>query len=714
MMEFWVLGSLDVRNAGTSIELGGPRQRAVLAALLLRANDVASIGYLAEAVWETPPTAPESNVRTYVAGLRRRLSAEGTRLRTCAAGYQLVVGDDELDLLVFEDLVERGARALGTRNYRDAITHLEQAVGLWRGRPLEGQPMGPAIHAELARLEERRLHAIELFVQAKIGLGQHDDVIAELTRLVAEHPLREQFWALLMLSLYRSGRQAEALDCFAQARTRLVQELGIEPGPTLQRLCQNILTSEATLAVDTRSQAKRHCYLPRDIEDFTGREAETQRLLAVLDDHLRARPAVVVSTIDGMAGAGKTVLAVHAAHLLAPRFPDGTLFVDLHGHSASHDPVDPADALHDLLSIRGVPSARIPDTLEARAALWRAELADRKVLIVLDDATSAGQVRPLMPGTPGSVALVTSRRRVAELETTLTISLDVMPAEDATTLFTRVVGDGRAVRGAAFLAETVRLCGYLPLAIRIAATRLRTRQAWTVDDLLARLRQHDGELAELAIGDRSVAAAFALSYRRLSGEQQRLFRLLGLVPGPDFDSHAAAALTGGTVAETEQLVEQLVDLHLLRQPTAGRYHLHDLVRTYAAHLAATTDDERAALTRLFDHYLHATSLAVRTVAPHDVPDEAQATAPALPDRDQALGWLEVERPNLLAAAAHAAAHGWPSYVGRFSMLLRHFLLTRSYHDDAHAVRIHALDALQGIGNRHPEGHVRESLGRAGC
>jgi DNA-binding SARP family transcriptional activator len=691
MMEFWVLGSLDVRSAGTSIDLGGPRQRAVLAALLLRANDVASIGYLAEAVWETPPTAPESNVRTYVAGLRRRLSVESTRLRTCAAGYQLVVGDDELDLLVFEDLVEQGARALGTRNYRDAIAHLEQAVGLWRGRPLEGQPMGPAIHAELARLEERRLHAIELFVQAKIGLGQHDDVIAVLTRLVAEHPLREQFWALLMLSLYRSGRQAEALDCFAQARARLVQELGIEPGPTLQRMCQNILTSDATLAAETRSHARTHCYLPRDIEDFTGREAETQRLLAVLDGHLRISPAVVVSTIDGMAGVGKTALAVHAAQLLAPRFPDGTLFVDLHGHSAGHDPVDPADALHDLLNIQGVPSERIPATLEARAALWRAELADRKVLIVLDDATSAAQIRPLLPGTPGSVALVTSRRRVAELETTLTISLDVMRFDDATAMFTRVVGDGRAVRGAALLAETVRLCGYLPLAIRIAATRLRTRQAWTVDDLLSRLRQQNGELTEFVLGDRSVAAAFTLSYRRLSTDQKRLFRLLGLVPGPDFDTNAAAALTGGAAAETERLVEQLVDLHLLQQPTAGRYRFHDLVRIYAAQLAANSDDEKGALIRLFDYYLYATSLAMKTVAPQDVPDGAAAAAPAKPDHDQALGWLAVERPNLLAAAGHAASHGWPSYAGRFSMLLQHFLLTRTYHDDAQAVHTHSLN-----------------------
>ena len=315
----------------------------------------------------------------------------------------------------------------------------------------------------------------------------------------------------------------------------------------------------------------------------------------MLDDHLR--PAVVVATIDGMAGVGKTGLAVHAAHLLAPRFPDGTLFVDLHGHSARHDPVDPADALHDLLCVRGVPSQRIPDTLEARAALWRSELADRKVLIVLDDAVSAAQIHPLLPGTIGSVALITSRHRLAELETTLTLSLDVMPSEDAIALFASVVGDDRAMRGAVFLAETVRLCGYLPLAIRIVATRLRTRLAWTVEDLLSRLRQQNGRLTELAIGDRGVAAAFALSYRRLSPDQQRLFRLRGLVPGPDFDSHGAAALTGGDVAETDRLVEQLLDLHLLQQVTAGRYRFHPLVRAYAAELATTSDDERDALTR---------------------------------------------------------------------------------------------------------------------
>jgi hypothetical protein len=236
----------------------------------------------------------------------------------------------------------------------------------------------------------------------------------------------------------------------------------------------------------------------------------------------------------------------------------------------------------------------------------------------------------------------------------------VMPSEDAIAMFTSVVGDGRAMRGAASLAETVRLCGYLPLAIRIAATRVRTRLAWTVEDLLSRLRQQVGELTELEIGDRSVAAAFALSYQRLSPDQQRLFRLLGLVPGPDFDSHGAAALTGADVAETDRLVEQLLDLHLLRQVTAGRYRFHPLVRAYAVKLTTTSDDERGALTRLFDYYLHTTSQAVKAVAPQN-----------LPDHDQAMAWLETERPNLLAAAAHAACHGWPAHAGRFSVLLRH-------------------------------------------
>ncbi|MGW0519623.1 ATP-binding protein [Crossiella sp. NPDC003009] len=386
--------------------------------------------------------------------------------------------------------------------------------------------------------------------------------------------------------------------------------------------------------------------LPGDTAEFTGRAEEVERLLAELDD---GRPrTVVIDAIDGMAGVGKTTLAVHVAHRLAGRYPDGALFIDLHGHASEREATDPAAALEMLLRALGVGGERIPAGLDQRASLWRAELAGRRVLVVLDNAVSAAQVRPLLPGAAGCLALVTSRGRLAGLGSGRAVSLDVLSAGDAVVLFERVAGAERVAGQREAVAELVRWCGFLPLAVRIAAARLRGRPAWTVADLTERLRE--GRLA-------GVGAAFELSYRQLTVAQQRLFRLLGLHPGPDIERRAAAALAGIEVVAAEELLEELVDAHLLQQPVPGRYRFHDLVRQYAQRLAAGEADREAALA---GHYLSTAHAADRLLAPHrePIPLEPPAADSHLRDEAAALAWFDAEEGNLAAVHRLAGDRGW--------------------------------------------------------
>lgn len=370
--------------------------------------------------------------------------------------------------------------------------------------------------------------------------------------------------------------------------------------------------------------------LPLDTTSFTGRASEVDRLLALVSDS-GSGSAVVISAIDGMAGIGKTALAVRVGHQLAKRFPDGQVFIDLHGFTGAVAPVEPADALDRLLRTLGVPGERIPAGLDDRAGLWRSLLADRRLLIVLDNAATEAQVAPLLPGVPGCLVLVTSRNRLAGLEATQVVSLDTLPVADAVILFARIADEDQlATESRSLVLEAVQLCGRLPLAIGIAAARLRRHRAWTVADLVARLHDADQRLAELADGARSVAAALAVSYEHLSPGQQHLYRLLGLHPGPDIDTYAAAALANTTAGDAGRLLDNLLDAHLLVEPATDRYVLHDLVRAHAASTAATTDtepDRRAAVGRLLDHYRHTAAAAMDVAHPYEC-----IRRPRVPDR----------------------------------------------------------------------------------
>jgi tetratricopeptide (TPR) repeat protein len=461
--------------------------------------------------------------------------------------------------------------------------------------------------------------------------------------------------------------------------------------------------------------------LPRDIGSFTGRHGELQRLMMAVTGQAATGGVVGIHAIDGMAGIGKTAFVVHAAHQLASRFPDGQIFLRLHAHTPGHQPVDPADALATLLLTIGITPQQIPAGMQARELLWRDQLSGKKVLLVLDDATGPQQVDPLLPGTAESLVLITSRRRLAALDDVLSISLDILAPEEAAKLFLRVAARPDLAPTDAAVAEVTRLCGYLPLAIRLMAGRLSHR-TWTVADVATDLTAARDRLAAMDAGERSVAAAFDLSYQNLAADQQQLFRRLGLQPGADIDAYAAAALSDTTVATTRRHLEDLYDLHLLDEPVRGRYRLHDLVRDYARTLAATDPpaERDAALDRLLDYYLHTTATATghlatyatytTTIDPPVAHPPSSTSTPELVTRGSAVAWLEAERANLQAAIDYAALHARHVHAIHLPAAMHDFLRDQGSWSQALALHCTALDAARGAGDRLGEAATLKNLG----
>ena len=457
--------------------------------------------------------------------------------------------------------------------------------------------------------------------------------------------------------------------------------------------------------------------LPRDIASFTGRQPELARLLGFIDTRAASGGVVGIHAIDGMAGIGKTTLAVHAAHQLAERFPDGQIFLPLHAHAVGQRPVDSAEALVSLLLTAGVHPQMIPPGLAARTARWRDHMAGKKILIVLDDASSHEQVTPLLPGTAGSLVLITSRRRLAALQDATVISLDTLPPDEATELLARLAGRPEMCAGDATAGEITRLCGYLPLAIGMLAAQLRHHPAWTAAQLTAELSQARDRLAVMRAENVSVTAAFDLSYQDLTTGQQRLFRRLGLVPGTSVNVYAAAALDDTSLEDARGRLEGLYDQHLLTEPAPGRYQLHDLLREHAHTLAATDDqaDSATATERLLDYYLHTAAAANRLTAerpPPAIPPVAcpPAAVPKLTSQKEALAWLETERANLRASADYAASHGLAVHAVWLPAQLGDFLRKHGYLDQAVALHQAAADIAQAAGDRSGQAIALNNLG----
>ena len=674
-MWFGVLGPLlaDDGVVGPR-QVPGERQRVLLAVLLTRANRVVPVGDLAEVVWDGAPPAGAAALRTQVMRLRQSLSGEAAaRIVTRGAGYVIEVDDAELDVARFEVLYRDAGAAVRAGRWSEAVRVIGRALGLWRGDALADVDSRVLREGYAVRLEEMRMQAVEWRSDGELHLGRHDQLVPELRDLAQRYPLREHVQAQLILALYRCGRQAEALAAYQDARQVLVEELGIEPGPELRQLHERVLAEDVGLLTPQRPQTgplqDRPAAVPRQlpaaVRHLTGRQAELDELIRVLGEAGAPGGVAVISAIDGMAGIGKTALVIHAAHRLAGAYPDGQLFIDLHGYTQGQRPRTAGQALSWLLRALGVPPERIPEDGDQAAALYRQRLAGSRTLIVLDNAAAEAQVRPLLPGAGGCLVLVTSRRRLKGLDDAHSVSLDLLAAPDGVALLRATAGPGRVPDGDPLAAEVAQLCGHLPLALRIAAALLRHRPAWSLEHLAGLLREQHRRVPALSDGDRDLGTVFDLSYRSLTGDLQRVFRCLGLVPGPDLDAYATAALVGTDPATAAGLLEGLVDHNLLITYAPGRYRLHDLVRAHARALAATGPGCGSALDRLLHYYAHTAQSASALVArsPRPAPDgPALAHTPALTSAGPARAWLRAERENLEAAHTHARALGLHGHV----------------------------------------------------
>jgi DNA-binding SARP family transcriptional activator/tetratricopeptide (TPR) repeat protein len=622
-------------------------------------------------VWDDdPPETARSQVHNGVWLLRRSLDRHGAAhlVHTEPAGYRLRADADRVDLTRFRRATSEGRRLAALGDLPGAAQELREAVSLWRGPALAGVTAS-VLEREAATLEQMRLAALEDCLDCELAVGGGSDAVAELTALVAEHPLRERFAAMLMVGLYRSGRQAEALDVYRRAASALADELGVDPGRELRRCHEAILrgdpslddpaaTADAQPPIELKpaphdAMPMPRFTLPADTVAFTGRTTELDALAAAA----QGARVVAINAIDGMPGIGKTTLAVHAAHRFSDRFPDRQVFVDLHAHSLDRPPTAPADALADLLIADGVDPRQLPDSLDGRAGMWRARLAGTRTLIVLDNAASTAQISPLLPGAPGCLVLVTSRRRLADLTATH-VFLDILPADDAIAMFLRLAPRARGQADA--VAQVVEVCGYLPLAIAITASLYSRHTSWTIPQLIAEIRRR----RLTATGEHhTVKAAFDLSHQHLPEPRQRFFRLLGLHPGGDIDGYAAAALADVPYERALGELEELYNDHLLDEPAYCRFRMHDLIRDYT-HTQTISHDppevREQAVERLLRYYQHTAARADAYLSRHTRPAAASVSAPAAaPDIDgwdQAVAWLRTERPNLLACIRHASTH----------------------------------------------------------
>ncbi|WP_067140004.1 AfsR/SARP family transcriptional regulator [Microtetraspora malaysiensis] len=623
-MEFGVLGPLAVRSDGEAMRLTAAKQQTLLAALLCHANAPVSLERLMEALWEEPPASATANLRLYVHRLRRTLQAP-QRITSHGSGYLLAVRPGELDADRFGELAAEAGRARESGDLNRAGELLTEALALWRGKAYGDIAQTPLIRETAARLEEERLRAVEERADIDLALGRHAEVVPELTLLVDEHPYREVPRHHLMLALYRSGRQSEALEVFRRTRALLIEELGIEPGPELRLLHEAMLRGEVDLWPSPRPSSPP---VPRELPvgtyGFTGRADAIEALdEALAGDHGGTGGPVALTVIAGPAGVGKTALGVHWAQRIMHRFPNGQLYLNLRGYSAEPR-LRPLEALTALLRALGTPPQRMPSDTAQAAALYRSLMAGRRMLVLLDNAASAEQVRPLLPGTLGCLVVVTSRNRLSGLivrEGARRITLDVLTPAEARELFVSFLGERRVTAEPEAVAEVAELCGRLPLALRIAATHLADRPLRRIADYAAELAEGN-RLAALEIsGDSGTAVRAALdeSYETLAPEERRMFRLLGIAPGTDFTMETAAAASDRSTEQTVRLLDRLAAAHLLDERVAGRFAFKDLVRLYAQAQARAedSDDERGeAVRRVYRWYLSGAESAADLLYSH--------------------------------------------------------------------------------------------------
>ena len=734
-VRFQLLGPVEVRAGNRLLDVGAARQRCVLVALVLDANRVVEVDDLVERVWggSRSPERPRRAVQTYISLLRTALADVGrVSIVRRPDSYLIELDERCVDVHEFRRLAARGQDRGGVGSRDDgAAERWERALGLWRGEAF-GPMDTPWLAAVRMRLNQERQAVERDLTDLQLRQGRHGMLLARLSAWARADPLDERLAGQLMLALFRSGRQADALGHYQGVRELLAAELGTDPSRELQELHRRILTDDPALAADSTTETgtsfesptasgSTPTPVPRQLPGaprwFTGRRAELDMLLghsAHLPSAAGAGGVVVVSAIDGMAGVGKTALMVHAAHRLAERFTGGQLFVDLRGHTQGQRPRSAAEALELLLRALAVPPRQIPQDMDERAALYRQRLVGTRTLIVLDNASDEAQIRPLLPGDAGCLVLVSSRRRLKGLDDACTLSLDVLPHADAVALLRSVAN--REHEADPLLAEIADLCGRLPLALRIAAALLRHRRAWSAEHLAALLRDQQRRLGMLCDGDRDLTAVFDLSYQHLGAAQQRLFRHLGLLPGSDVDAYAAAALTGTDPAAATGLLEVLVDHNLLTQHVTGRYSMHDLLRLYARTLADRdpAHSRASGLERLLDYYQHTAIRADDLVTRFPWSVVPTGPAPAhqtdLPDAVAAWTWLRTERPNLVAALSQAGTLARPERIIALAAGLATLLRTDGTWSEAIGLHAAAVANARDIGDRSHQARALINLG----
>ncbi|MFE9924888.1 BTAD domain-containing putative transcriptional regulator [Streptomyces sp. NPDC005774] len=776
---FLLLGPLEGWSQGTRLRLSGTIQERVLATLLLEPGRLVPVSRLVQAAWEeNPPATAGHQVRKAVADLRRRIPRGSEVIVTDGPGYRAALAGVRLDLLEFGAHLRSAASAESAGRIPDAVRELTAALALWRGPVLAGTGAA-VIDAAAAILEERRVTAAEQLFALRLTRGDGKVLVADLRDLVAAHPLRETLRGQLMLALYRSGRQAEALEEYGRVRALLAEELGVDPGPHLAGLYEDMLRDSVDLlpargplpsaepslrragrecasvgrrgqggraglaraagaagtgagtgaggSVDGHGEAvgtegagsagsaggtgsagsgrstgpaaragdhggtgtagaagttapvpvgtpgppspqppKAPCTLPYDLSDFTGRRTELARIIELATDPAREYRTRIVA-LDGMGGSGKTSLAVHAAHQLAGDYPDGQLHLDLRGFTPGEEGMRPETALDVLLRMLGTPGERIPTDLQSRAALWRSSLVGRRVLLLLDNAVDAAQLHPLLTAAPGCLVLITSRARLVHLDGASWLSLGLLPPEDSAALVAETLGADRVAAEPDAAAELIERCGHLPLALRIATARLRNRPRWTLAYLVDRLRDETRRMVELTSGERGVAATLRLSYLAMTERHRTALRVLAMHPGARIDAHAAAALLGLDLFDAEDLLEHLLDVHLLQQPDIGQYTFHDLVRSFARELPTSEEEEAAATERLFGYYVSATEAACQVLFPGRMRHPTklppyEGELPPLGDADAARRWFALEHKGLIAATALASGRGLDRHI----------------------------------------------------
>jgi DNA-binding SARP family transcriptional activator/Tfp pilus assembly protein PilF len=711
-----LLGPVDVTVAGLPRRVAGLRPKAILAVLGLAGGDVVSAGQLIDVVWDgQPPATAVNTLQRHVSYLRGVLERRDT-IAARASGYRLA---DETDVQAATRLIELAGRGADPV---ERVARLRGALALWRGRPLADVRGLSWLDGEAERLATLRDDAVQALIDARLELGEHAELVPELQELTGRHPYREHLHGQLMLALHRSGRTDEARAAYERLRRSLADDLGIDPGPGVRDIESTIAHGGlgATIAQQSTVDVLVPRQLPLDTPGFAGRERQLDELDALIRDGAGA-----VIAISGTAGVGKTTLAVHWAHTVVDRFPDGQLYVNLRGFDPAGAPLDPADVVRGFVDAFAAAPTRGPATLDAQVAMYRSLTADKRVLVVLDNAADSAQVRPLLPGSTTCTIVVTSRTTLTGLvaaEGAYPANLDLLSRDEARELLQQRLGKDRLAAEAAAVDDIIERCAHLPLALAVVAARASTEPGLPLAALAAELRDSPSALEALGGGDpaTNVAGLFSWSYRRLTPAAARLFRLLGLHPGPDISVAAAASLVGLPIPRVRALLTELTQVNLLSEPSAGRFTFHDLLRGYAGDLAQRLDSDaqrRSAHHRLLDHYLHLAYLANRRLYPHrnpTVPPEPEAgvSRPDHASDKAALAWLVAERAALVASIEQAAALGFDQHAYDLAWYLSSFFIRRSPGPDWVATARVGLAAAQRLGDAVLRGQAHRNLASA--